>query len=92
MTFENMAPVQQGSVGLGLAIAYFVSNGFVVSIPLNDNQSYDLIVDKNGLKKVEVKSTRFKIRNQNVYTVQLKSVRSNKTKNVITIASKHSTW
>jgi len=82
--FRNMTTVTQGSIGLGMAIAWFVENGYTVSIPLNDNQSYDIVVDKNdGLKRIQVKTTKFKERNSPNYTVQLKSVRSNKTKNNI---------
>lgn len=43
---------EKGNTGLGIAIAYYDSNGYTVSIPLNDTQDYDLIVDKdNNLKK-----------------------------------------
>ena len=49
---------QKGDVGLGCAIAYFAQQNWTVSIPLTDSQSYDLIIDdKNGLKKVQVKTT-----------------------------------
>lgn len=37
---------EKGNAALGLAIAYFSSNGYTVSIPLNDTQDYDLIVEK----------------------------------------------
>ena len=41
-----------------MAIAYFSTNGYTVSIPLNDTQDYDLIVEKNGiLQRVQVKAT-----------------------------------
>ena len=48
---------QRGTVGLAMAIAYFTKNGYIVSIPLNDSQDYDLIID-DGLKlqKVQVKT------------------------------------
>mgnify|MGYP003209652898 CR=1 FL=1 len=36
-----------GNAALSTAIAYFGSNGYIVSIPLNDTQDYDLVVD-NG--------------------------------------------
>ena len=39
----------KGRAGLSLAIAYFGANGYTVSIPLNDTQWYDLIVEKNGI-------------------------------------------
>lgn len=49
---------QRGNAGLSYAIAYFGCNGYTVSIPLNDTQDYDLIVDDGtSLKKVQVKST-----------------------------------
>lgn len=48
----------KGKAGLALAIAYFGSNGYNVSIPLNDTQDYDLIIDDGiTLKRVSVKST-----------------------------------
>lgn len=53
-----MKSKQQGNVGLGQAIAYFTAKGHVVSIPLNDSQDYDLIVEIDSeLKKVQVKTT-----------------------------------
>lgn len=39
----------KGNAGLALAIAYFGTNGYTVSTPLNDTQWYDLIVEKNGV-------------------------------------------
>lgn len=49
---------QKGNAGLGLAIAYFTCNGYSVSIPLNDTQWYDLIVEKDGrLFSVQCKFT-----------------------------------
>lgn len=40
---------EKGNSSLGIAIAYYASNGYTVSIPLNDTQDYDLIVDKNNI-------------------------------------------
>ena len=52
---------------------YKTSNGYTVSIPLNDTQDYDLIVDKdNTLKRVQVKSTSCITKSGN-YQVALKS-------------------
>lgn len=39
----------RGRAGLALAIAYFGSNGYTISLPLNDTQWYDLIVEKDGI-------------------------------------------
>ncbi len=57
---------EKGNTGLGIAIAY-CANGYTVSIPLNDTQDYDLIVDKNNiLKKVQVKATSCKTKYINI--------------------------
>lgn len=46
---------------MGIAIWYFVAQGYTVSVPLTDSQDYDLIIDTSGwLKSVQVKTTRFK--------------------------------
>ena len=64
---------EKGNAGLGMAIAYYTLNGYTVSIPLNDTQDYDLIVDKNNLvKRVQVKTTSCKDKNGK-YQVALKS-------------------
>lgn len=64
---------EKGNTSLGIAIAYYSSNGYTVSIPLNDTQDYDLLVDKdNMVKKVQVKSTACKTKYGN-YQVALKS-------------------
>ena len=64
---------EKGNSGLGMAIAYFTTNGYVVSIPLNDTQDYDLVIEKDGnLKTVQVKSTGCKTAN-GIYQVALKS-------------------
>ena len=48
--FENLPPVTQGSLGLSYAIAYLTKKGYNVSVPLVDNQSYDLVCEvKNEL-------------------------------------------
>jgi len=69
-----------GNSALALAIAYYGSNGYTVSIPLNDTQDYDLIVDDGTLKRVQVKSTRYNPTGT-FYKVSLKS--SGGTKGVI---------
>lgn len=76
---------EKGNTGLGIAIAYYSANGYTVSIPLNDTQDYDLIVDKNNiLKKVQVKATSCKTR-YNKYQVALKSCGGTKGKTYKTI-------
>ena len=66
---------EKGNTGLSLAIAYYGSNGYTVSIPLNDTQDYDLIVDDGKqLQKVQVKFTNNRPKNKlSCYEVALKS-------------------
>ena len=56
MKFETNK--EKGNSGLVAAIGYYGMLGYTISIPLNDTQDYDLIVD-NGEKllKVQVKAT-----------------------------------
>lgn len=57
---------KQGNIGLGQAIAYYMSQGYIVLLPINDTQPYDLAVDKldgNGLQRVSVKTTRHQSNN-----------------------------
>ena len=76
---------QRGNCGLGIAIAYFSTNGYTVSIPLNDTQDYDLIVDKeNILKKVQVKATSCRTK-YDKYQVALKSCGGTKGKTYKTV-------
>lgn len=64
---------EKGNTGLGIAIAYYTSNGYIVSIPLNDTQDYDLIVEKdNKLSRVQIKATSCKTK-YGIYQVPLKS-------------------
>ena len=63
----------KGNSGLGMAIAFFTTNGYTVSIPLNDTQDYDLIVEKDGIfQSVQVKATGCKTK-YDIYQVPLKS-------------------
>jgi HJR/Mrr/RecB family endonuclease len=49
---------QKGNTSLGIAIAYFSANGYTVSIPLNDTQDYDLVIEKDSvLQTFQVKSS-----------------------------------
>lgn len=76
---------EKGNSGLGMAIAYFSTNGYVVSIPLNDTQDYDLIVEKESiLQKVQVKSTGCIGKGGN-YQVALKSCGGTKGKTYKTV-------
>lgn len=64
---------EKGNSGLGMAIAYFTTKGYTVSIPLNDTQDYDLVIEKESkLETVQVKATGCK-RKSGIYQVALKS-------------------
>jgi len=76
---------EKGNTGLGIAIAYYTVNGYTVSIPLNDTQDYDLVVDKGGLLiKVQVKATSCKTK-YGTYQVALKSCGGTKGKTYKTL-------
>ena len=76
---------EKGNSGLGIAIAYYASNGYIVSIPLNDTQDYDLLVDKNDkIEKIQVKATACKTK-YNSYQVPLKSCGGTKGKTYKTV-------
>ena len=64
---------QQGNIGLAAAILYFTKKLYTVSLPLNDSQDYDLIVDiNNSLCRVQVKTTTYKTA-YGIYQVSLRS-------------------
>ena len=46
MKFENNR--DRGRIGLSMAINYFSCQGYTVSVPLNDTQWYDLVIEKDG--------------------------------------------
>lgn len=47
MIFETNK--DKGRAGMSIGIAYFGANGYTVSIPLNDTQWYDFIIEKDGI-------------------------------------------
>lgn len=56
MLFESNK--DKGRAGMALAIAYFGSNGYTISIPMNDTQWYDLVIEKDGIfQTVQCKAT-----------------------------------
>ncbi len=47
-----------GRIGLSMAINYFTLKGYTVSIPLNDTQWYDMVIEKNNIfQTVQCKAT-----------------------------------
>lgn len=78
---------EKGRSSLGIAIGYFSVNGYTVSIPLNDTQDYDLVIEKDGkLETVQVKSTDCKTK-YGVYQVALKSCGGTKGKKYKTVVN-----
>lgn len=76
MTLDNKK--DKGRAGLSIAIAYFGSNGYTVSIPLNDTQKYDLVVEKNGIfESVQCKFGGAKVdNNDDAYECSLRTIGS----------------
>lgn len=59
---------QKGNIALGECIKYLTSQGYIISIPLNDAQDYDLIADmEEELKTIQVKYTSTKQTSGNYY-------------------------
>jgi len=51
-----MLTKQKGDVALGVAISYFLSQGYEVCLPIGDKRDYDLVVERSGgLARVQVK-------------------------------------
>jgi hypothetical protein len=70
---------KQGDVGLVLAIAWFETHDYSVSIPLTDSQDYDLVADMDGcLKKVQVRTSYHQKLNNSDYTVNLRVMGGNR--------------
>lgn len=70
---KNFSSKQQGNVGIGKCIAWATGLGYTVSIPLNDSQCYDLVVEIDSvLCKIQVKTSRYKNKN-GIYIVDLRS-------------------
>lgn len=54
-----MTRKQIGRIGLSMAINYFTIQGYTVSLPMNDTQWYDLIIEKDGIfETVQCKATK----------------------------------
>lgn len=72
---ERMNSNCKGNIALGQAIAYFTSKEYIVSLPLNDSQWYDMIIEKNGLfKTIQVKYTSQLDKNGKYYKCSLRSI------------------
>lgn len=81
---------QFGNIAIGKAINYFLSKGYIVSLPINDSQSYDLVVEiDHKLNKIQVKMTSQKNDN-NFFLVDLRSTGGNQSRNTIKHFDKNS--
>lgn len=80
--FEDCSNTRkQGEIGVGRAIYSLLKIGCVISIPIADNQDYDLVAELDGsLKKIQVKTTRFK-RNE-AYVVSLATSGGNSSRTI----------
>lgn len=69
----------QGNVGVGIAIAWFISAGYDVSIPVTDSQDYDLVIGVgNAISTVQVKTSYCRASNSNNYQVNLRVLGGNR--------------
>lgn len=78
-----LSSVSKGTIGVAAAIFALTTRGYTVSLPINDNQPYDLIFDDGRLNRLSVKYTSERNKNGNHFSVQVKSVRPNRTGNSI---------
>lgn len=81
--FENCKNSKmQGTIGLGIAISSLLKRGYIVSLPLNDSQEYDLIIDIDGLlNRVSVKTTSYQ--RNGYFNFNLSTKGGNKSNNTI---------
>lgn len=57
---------EKGDYAAGQAIAYFMSNGYEVCLPIGDKRAYDMVVESEGvLKRVQVKYAGYYARDKN---------------------------
>jgi len=80
LMLKHNNPNIQGNIGIGIAIGYFTAKKYIVSIPLTDSQDYDLIVDMDGLKKIQVKTVYHKT--NEIFRVELRTKTSFRGKGV----------
>ena len=75
---------KQGDPGVALAVAWFATHGYTVSIPLSDCQPYALVVDCGGvLQRVFVRTSTVREKRQygrmGAFTFSLRTMGGNKT-------------
>lgn len=62
----------KGRAGLAVAIGYFGTHGYTVSLPLNDTQDYDMLIDNGTIYRISCKATSEKTK----YGVSVVSLRN----------------
>jgi len=69
----------QGNIGLAKAIYELQLLGYRVSVPITENQKYDLICDKDDkLNRVQIKTTKHtSVNKSNCYKVNLRTLGGN---------------
>jgi Holliday junction resolvase-like predicted endonuclease len=73
-----------GTLGEIKAAAHFASEGYEVYVPFGGKSRHDLLLNKGRvILRVEVKTTQTKDAKSGSWLVQLRSIRSNRTENVI---------
>lgn len=80
--WESKYKSHQGNLGLGAAIAHYTTKCIPIAIPLNDTQGYDLIIDDGTLKRVQIKTTKFKSPTGD-YMVQLRNTGGSSGKSIV---------
>lgn len=64
----------KGNLAVGQAISRFLFEGYTVSLPLNDSQKYDIIIDNGKLEKIQCKYTSSKPKESKSYRVGLRII------------------
>ena len=78
----------KGNIALGQAIAYFTKEEYTISLPLNDCQWYDLIIEKDNIfQTVQVKYTSQKANSGN-YICGLETITPSTGKTLYSIVDK----
>ena len=80
-----MTTNDKGNIALTQAIAYFAKEQYTVSIPLNDSQWYDLVVEKDGIfQSVQVKYTSEQFESGS-YKCSLRTISGSSRKSIYTL-------
>lgn len=79
----GMNTIDTGRIGEAAIINEFVKQGYDIYMPIFGNADFDMVVAKDGVtSRVEVKTSAYE-KYPGKYEVQLRSVRPNRTTNVI---------